>query len=125
MQLVNSESRLTLQAHHPEALQELDRLANTLDNTGLEASLLDLCQSFFAATLRGDTWSPGRELSELESDCLAVCEQFSVSVSSMSDEQLAALARHMSPDQLYNLMYAIYLVEMSERLNLTLKGVLQ
>ena len=125
MQLVNSESRLTLQAHHPEALQELDRLANTLDNTGLEASLLDLCQSFFAATLRGDTWSSGRELSELESDCLAVCEQFSVSVSSMSDEQLAALARHMSPDQLYNLMYAIYLVEMSERLNLTLKGVLQ
>ncbi len=125
MQLVNSELRTTLQAHHPEALQELDNLADTIDNAGLDPALLDGCQSFFAATLRGEDWSAGREFSDLESDCLAVCEQFSVSVSSMSDDQLAALARHVSPDQLYNLMYAIYLIEMSERLNLTLRGVLQ
>ena len=125
MQLVNSESRATLQAHHPEALQELDRLADTLDDTGLDPALLDMCQTFFATTLRGGNWHAGRALSDLETDCLSVCEQFSVSVSSMSDEQLAALARHMSPDQLYNLMYAIYLIEMSERLHLTLKGVLQ
>ncbi len=125
MQLVNPDTRSTLQAHHPEALGELDRLADAIDSTGLDADLLALCQSFFAASLRGERFDAGRELSDLESDCLAVCEQFMVSVSTLSDDQVASLARHLSADDLYQLMYAIYLLEMSERLGLTLKGVLQ
>ncbi|MEM1175078.1 MAG: hypothetical protein AAGA33_00145 [Pseudomonadota bacterium] len=125
MQLVNVETRSTLQALHPEALQELDNLADTIDTTGLDPALLALCQAFFSSSLRGETWSSDRDLSDLESDCLAVCEQFMVSVSSMTDEQVAALGRHLSADDLYNLMYAIYLIEMSERLNLMLKGTVQ
>ena len=48
-----------------------------------------------------------------------------VSVANMTDEQVALLSRHLSADDVYNLMYAIYLLEMSERLKLVLKGVLQ
>ncbi len=125
MQLVNSNTRSVLQAHHPEALKELDNLAETLDSTSLDPALLQLCQSYFSSSLNGGSWSADHELSELESDCIQVCEQFMVSVSSMTDEQVAALSRHLSADELYNLMYAIYLIEMSERLNLTFKGVLQ
>lgn len=125
MQLVNSDTRSTLQAHHPEALRELDNLADAIDGTSLDPALLQLCQSFFSTSLGGEQWSADHELSELESDCLKVCEQFMVSVSSMTDEQVSALGRHLSADELYNLMYAIYLIEMSERLNLALKGVLQ
>ena len=125
MQLVNPETRSTLEAHHPEALGELDRLAETLDGSSLDPALLDLCQSYVAASLAGQTWSAGRDLSDLESDCIKVCEQFMVSVANMTDEQVALLSRHLSADDVYNLMYAIYLLEMSERLKLVLKGVLQ
>ncbi|MDJ0759502.1 MAG: hypothetical protein QNJ19_08880 [Woeseiaceae bacterium] len=125
MQLVNSETRSTLTQRHPEALAELDRLADTLDASSLDPALLDLCQSYFATSLSGATWSPERELTELESDCIKVCEQFMVSVASMTDEQMALLSRHLGADDVYNLMYAIYVLEMSERLGLVLKGVLQ
>ncbi len=125
MQLLNPEARSTLEMHHPEALSELDRLTNTLDGSSLDPALLELCQSYFRTSLAGQTWSAKRDLSDLESDCIKVCEQFMVSVASMSDEQLAALSRHMSADDVYNLMYAIYVLEMSERLKLVLKGVLQ
>ncbi len=125
MQLVSPETRSTLEAHHPEALGELDRLADTLDRSSLDPALLDLCQSYFATSLAGQTWSAGRDLSDLESACIKVCEQFMVSVANMSDEQVALLSRHLSADDVYNLMYAIYLFEMSERLKLVLKGALQ
>ena len=125
MQLVNSETRSTLTQHHPEALAELDRLSDTLGSSSLDPALLDLCQSYFATSLGGGSWSADRELSELESDCIRVCEQFMVSVANMTDDQVTALSRHLSADDVYNLMYAIYLLEMSERLKLVLKGVLQ
>ena len=125
MQLVTEETRSTLQQHHPEALQELDHLAASLDASSIDPELMELCRAFFASSLRGDAFSPNRELSELETDCLAMCEQFMVSVSTMSEEQVAALARHLGADDLYVLMYAVYLLEMSERLNLMLKGMMQ
>ena len=125
MHLVSDTTRQTLQQRHPEALQELDQLAETLDGSGLDPALLDLCQSYFSASLGGAPWVPGRDLSELESDCIKVCEQFTASVAALSDEQLAALSRHLTADEVYNLMYAIYVIEASERLNLVLKGVLQ
>ena len=125
MQLVSPDTRSTLQQHHPEALEELDRLADTLDGTRIDPELMALCRTYFASSLRGDAFDANRELSELETDCLALCEQFMVSVSTMSDEQVAALARHLSADDLYVLMYAIYLLEMSERLNLMLEGMMQ
>ena len=125
MQLVNPETRTTLELHHPEAVTELGRLEETLDGSSLDPALLDLCQRYFATSLAGGTWSADRDMTELESDCIRVCEQFMVSVASMTDEQVAALSRHLSADDVYNLMYAIYLIEMSERLRLVLKGVLQ
>ena len=126
MQLVGVTTQKHLASLHPEAAIEIDNLQRVLSESSVDAALLDLCSRYFRAALRDDSGGgmPSAE-SSLEEDCLAVCEQFMVSVSTLSGEQMAALARHMSADDLYNLMYAIYLIEMSQRLELTLEGVLQ
>ena len=125
MQLLNSETRERLAAFHPEAGDELDRLGDVLDHSSIDPALLDLCKDFFETSLRGDTWTPSESLTELQQDLISVCEQFMVSVSDMQSAQVEALGRHMPADDLYNLMYAIYLIDGSQRLKLVLKGVLQ
>ncbi|MDJ0940349.1 MAG: hypothetical protein QNJ00_11360 [Woeseiaceae bacterium] len=125
MNLVSEATRQRLAAHHPEAATEIGNLEAVLDGTSLDAGLLELCSRFFETSMRGDEWLPPESLTALETACLAVCEQFMVSVSGISDEQIAALNEHLNADDVYNLMSAIYLVEMSKRLDLTLEQVLQ
>ncbi len=125
MDLVSEQLRRRLQTHHPAAVAELDKLGRILDDTSLDPALLALCSDYFAAALAGADWSPSKRLSELETACIDVCEQFMVSVSTMTDPQIGALNEHLSPDEVYNLMCAIYLIEMSRRLDMTLERVLQ
>ena len=47
-----------------------------------------------------------------------------ISVADIREEQIAALRSHLSTDDVYNLMSAIYLIEMSRRLDHTLERVL-
>jgi hypothetical protein len=125
MNLVTAETRQRLQAHHPGAAAEIDKLEGILDDTNLSPELLALCGAYFHAALRGDDWCAPDSPTELESACLDVCEQFMVSVPGVTDEQIAALNRHLGADDVYNLMSAIYLIEMSKRLDMTLERVLQ
>ena len=125
MNLVSEPLRQRLETHHPQAIAELDKLGRILDATSLDPALLTLCSDYFAAALRDQQWAPSKSLTELETACIDVCEQFMVSVSAMTDLQIAALNRHLSADDVYNLMSAIYLIEMSQRLDLTLARVLQ
>ena len=123
--LVSPDTQHHLQSKHPEAATELDKLRQVLEDSSLDARLLALCGDYIEATLRESKWTPPDSTSELESACLAVCEQFMSSVANISEEQIAALRQHLSTDEVYNLMYAIYLIEMSKRLDLTFERVLQ
>lgn len=124
MKLVNIETRQRLETHHPEAAAEIANLEQVLDDTALDASLLALCSDYFEAALGGREWVRPDPLTCLEAACLDVCEQFMLSVSDIRDEQIAALREHLSADDVYVLMSAIYLIEMSKRLDLTLERVL-
>ena len=125
MMLVRPDTQRRLQTHHPEVAAELDKLGQVLDGTGLNAQLLALCGDYIESNLSNREWAPPKSPGALEAACLDVCEQFMISVSDMREEQIAALRRHLSTDDVYNLMYAIYLIEMSKRLDLTLDRVLQ
>ena len=125
MRLINLATRERLEAYHPEAAGEIANLEAVLDATSLDRDLLTLCADYFETTLAGRAWQPPAALGELEKACIEVCEQFAVSVSDMRDEHIEPLRRHLSADDIYNLMSAIYLIEMSRRLDLTLERVLQ
>lgn len=125
MNLIRPDTQQHLQNFHPEVAAQLDNLGQVLDGTGLDAGLLQLCGDFIESNLSNKKWVPPESLPELETACLEVCDQFMTSVSGIGEEQIAALRRHLSTDDVYNLMYAIYLIEMSKRLDLTLNRVLQ
>ncbi len=124
MRLINSATRERLQAFHPEAAGEIANLEKVLDDTSLDPGLLALCADYFDTVLSGGIWQSPPSLSELETACLRVCAQFSVSVSDMRDTHIEPLRKHLNADDVYNLMSAIYLIEMSKRLDLTLAKVL-
>lgn len=125
MQLISNQTRQQLNALHSEAARELAELETTLGGCGVDTRLLALCGDFFDAELDGRTWTPPRKLTDLESGCIELCKQFTASVSDMRSDQVAPLAAKLDPDQLYNLMSAIYLVESSKRLDMTLSQVLE
>ncbi len=122
--LTNAATRQRLEIHHPEAAEEIGKLERVLAEAPLDADLLALCAAFFDAALAGEAWTAPETLSDLERACLDLCEQFMISVSDIRDEHIAPLRRHLSADEVYNLMSAIYLIEMSRRLDLTLERVL-
>ncbi len=124
MQLINSATRERLEVHHPEAAGEIANLERVLDGTSLDPGLLALCADYFDTVLSGGIWESASSLSELETACLRVCAQFSVSVSDMREKHIEPLRQHLNADDVYNLMSAIYLIEMSKRLDLTLEKVL-
>lgn len=124
MQLVANHTQERLETLHPEAASEIGNLERTISNCGVDPGLLALCQEFFHAELNGNAWEPARELTVLESACVKLCEQFSVSVANLEADHVAPLAAELDADQLYNLMSAIYLIEASTRLEVTLGRVL-
>lgn len=124
LNLPNVATRQRLQVHHPEAASEIDNLQRVLADASINADLLELCAAYFDVALAGQEWSPPAPLSDLEQACIDVCEQFMISVSDIREEQIALLRRHLTTDDVYNLMSAIYLIEMSKRLDLTLERVI-
>ena len=124
MELITAATRERLTAMHPEVATELGRLESILDDSTLDPQLLQLVSNYFDAELGGNTFIAPENPSPLEQACLKVCEQFMISVADTNDAQIAGLSEHLSPDDVYNLMYAIYLIEMSKRLDITLERVL-
>ena len=124
MELITTAARTRLGALHPEALAELTHLEQALDATPLDAALLSLTQDYVAAYLRQAEWPLPPTLSARDRACLAYAEQFMLSVSTLEDAQVSVLRDHMSPDEIYLYANAVYLIEMSRRLDLTLEAVL-
>lgn len=124
MQLISQSSMAILEAHHPEAAAELGRLSHLLDQSVIPLEILQLCQGCLLAGINGQAPPSPKHPSALELACLHLCEQFRASVSGVSDRQIQALLAHLSADDTYNLCSAIYLIEMSHKLDRTLQAVL-
>ncbi|MFK7888820.1 MAG: hypothetical protein AB8G16_18330 [Gammaproteobacteria bacterium] len=123
MQLIHTQTHQHLHALHPEAATKIVDLQQILSQVSLDDKLLSLCSEYFDATLRETDWTPSGEVSALEAAVTDVCAQFRLSVADVTDRQIAALNQHLSADEVYNLMYAIYLIEGSKRLELMLEGM--
>lgn len=124
MHLINTATRQRLEALHPEAATEIANLELVLDSSALNQDVLTLCADYVDATLAGDAWEAPASAGDLGNACLDVCEQFMISVADIREEQIRALRNHLTTDDVYNLMSAIYLIEMSRRLDHTLERVL-
>ncbi|MEL6300925.1 MAG: hypothetical protein AAFV47_06990 [Pseudomonadota bacterium] len=124
MNLLSPESRDRLARLHSEATTELENLERALDDVPIPVDLLRLTDRFFDVNLRGEQWQPPESMTPVEIACLDYCEQFMSSVANIEDAQVAALREHLSPDQVYLYANAVYLIEMSKRLDLTLEAVL-
>lgn len=69
-------------------------------------------------------WAGADVYTPLERAALRFTEQFVLSVSTVTDEQVEALRAHLDDGAVYNFAAALYLVEMTERLKLVSRAVL-
>lgn len=121
MNLVSDATRSNLAQYHPEVVSELTRLEGLLSDGDVDQSLLQLCSDYIRASLTNTQRPESESAGSLEQACLAFCDQFMVSVANVSDQQITALGEHLSTDTVYNFINAVYLIEMSHRLDLALE----
>jgi len=122
----------------PSASAELAR-ANAVAWQSTDPALLELCRHLVINMLGLDAesssasgrasrvdprklaeigaWENSDQYSSLERAALGFTEQFVLSVSSVSVGQVEALREHMDDEAVYAFAAALYLVEMTERLN--------
>jgi len=109
-------------------LPELGEEAVKLEQTAWEVvdqDLLLLCRERVMAMLSGEGGEDPEELSARERAYLDFTEQFVFSVSSISDAQVDALLEHSSADEVNAFVYCLYVVEMTERVNIVAGKVLR
>ena len=133
-----------LEELHPDGARELARL-DAAAWACAERGLLALCSQRAAQLLGAETavaaepsdaaidpakraeleeWDRSSAFSDAERAHLAFTEQFVTSVGHVSDEQVAALLRHRSPDEVRTFVAALYAVELVQRLDLVAGAVL-
>lgn len=113
-----------LAAMHPESTLKLTRL-NQLSRETTDVELLDLCSSYIDTMLRDLPWQPPNPLTDREKTFLNFAEQFMMAVSAIEDQQVAALMKYASADEIYCFVNALYVVDMTLRLNLVIGRVLK
>lgn len=125
----------------PAAVAELAR-ANAAAWSAANAALLELCKCLVVTMLDSSAvledvpnvesqklaalgnWAGADVYSPLERAALQFTEQFVLSVSTVTDEQVEALRAHLDDEAVYNFAAALYLVEMTERLKLVSRAVI-
>lgn len=111
-----------LQTARPELAQAI--AAHFDELTGVLApGLGELCRRRVVEVLDGVDSPPLAELTGVERDCLVLAEQFIHSAQWVTDEQVAAVARHLEPGPVVALIALISLVERTERLERFLAGL--
>ena len=108
----------------PEPVTELEKVEEIARETA-DRELLDLCISRAKAILERSEWTEPDELEARERAYLDFTEQFVTAVGSVSDEQVAALLQHDSPEDVYNFIGSLYALEMVQRLEIVSGEVLQ
>jgi alkylhydroperoxidase family enzyme len=107
------------------ALAEVERVAGE----SVDARALDLVHDRVTSLLglgpsALDDWRSSGVLDERDRALLGFVEQFVFSVSSMGDEQVAALLAHVSPEQLHELSNVVWAVDLTARLDVVAAAVL-
>lgn len=100
---------------HPEGSSALTRLSE-LAPASTDPALLDLCGSMVDALLDNRTWQPPHALTPREQAFTAFTEQFVTAVSGTTDQQVQRLLEFASDDEVYNFVNALYVVDMTRRL---------
>ena len=114
-----------LEEFHPSITSELSNIMRLAPET-TDAKLLQLCSTYVDAALRQQSWvPPARGLTDKERAFISFTEQFTSSVSTMSDEQVKQLLQFASADEVYAFVNALYVVDMVGRLELVAGRVLQ
>ena len=65
-----------------------------------------------------NNWATADIFSPLERAALAYAEQFVISVSAVSEEQVESLRTHLGDEKTYAFAAAVYVIEMTERLRI-------
>ena len=134
-----------LRSLQPEGVAELT-LVNKAARESTDPELLELCRCLIVAMLEENPFhrvddpvvsSLGQDkiaalddraesvaFSPLERAALEFTEQFVISVSTMSDEQVEALRAHLGDEKTYAFAAALYVIEMTERLRIVSCAVL-
>jgi len=119
-----------LRSLQPDGAAEL-ALVNKAARESTDPELLELCRCLIVALLeensihRVDDRTASDAYSPLERAALDYTEQFVISVSSMSDEQVEALRSHLGDEKTYAFAAALYVIEMTERLRIISSVVLE
>jgi alkylhydroperoxidase family enzyme len=87
---------------------------------------LELADQRVAMLLGEDTepLSAPASLSDSERACLALAEQYAVNVSQMTDSDVTAAAKHLTPAELFGFVAGLYTLEMARRVGIALRAVL-
>jgi hypothetical protein len=129
----------------PDGAAELELMNNAAWESA-DPELLELCRCLIVSMLEDHTpdqldhlaasgigrdklaalgdWAASDVFSPLERAALEYTEQFVISVSNMSDEQVEALRAHLGDEKTYAFAAALYVIEMTERLRMVSNVVL-
>ena len=122
--MLSAQVSARLEELHPSISSELNNISGVAAEV-VDPQLLALCSSYIDAALCQQDWAPpSGGLTDKERAFIAFTEQFTASVSTMTDEQVDKLLEYASADEVYNVASALYVVDMTRRLDLVAGKVL-
>lgn len=121
--MISEPVRARLASLHPEASQQLARI-NQLALEATDPDLLELCTGCIDSLLQDISWVPPQPLTPRQQAFIAFAEQFATSVSTLTDADVAGLLEFVSEDEVYGFVNALYVVDMSRRLDLVVGRIL-
>lgn len=121
--MISEPVRARLASLHPEGAVQLARI-NQLAFEATDPALLDLCAGYIDSLLQDQSWVPPHSLTPREQVFVAFTEQFVTSVSTLADTQVERLLEFASEDEVYGFVNALYVLDMSRRLDLVVGRLL-
>ncbi len=102
----------------PEIAEELGSIS-IFAKKAFPPGLLELCTGYIDAALTCQNWAaPESGMTEQERACIEFTEQFVTSVSDVSQAQINRLLEFSSADEVYAFVHALYVVDMTRRLDM-------
>ncbi len=121
--MISEAVRKRLASLHPQGSQQLARI-NQLALEATDPDLLDLCSGCIDSLLQDQSWVPPEPLTPRQQAFVAFTEQFATSVSTLTDADVARLLEFASEDEVYGFVNALYVLDMSRRLDLVVGRIL-
>jgi alkylhydroperoxidase family enzyme len=108
---------------HQEGVAELKRV-NAIARESTDPALLALCHGRAVAMLTAGRWDEPPGLGDRACAFLDFTEQFVTSVSHIADADVERLLEHASAEEVYCFIGALYVLEMTTRVELVAREVL-